>query len=242
MLLASVIALLVLIVLTVHAVRSDGQGTAAAGSATPTSTAVAVTPSPTAKSTASGTKSSAKPSGSRRGSPAGTSSSAASSSAVPPPACDVKSLAITSVTGKSTYSVGDTPLLQMQVANTGSKPCVQDLADRQVEMRVYNGESRVWGSHDCQIQPGTQVRTLAPNMPVRVAITWSGRTSQPGCDGTRQRVGAGTYTLYTALAGTHREGDPVRDQLNRSMIDTSASREIPSRTTRARISPTPSTT
>ncbi len=200
--LASVIALLVLIVLTVHAVRSDGQGTAAAqGSGTPTPTAAAAPPSPTAKSTASSTKSSAKPSGKSSGKSSGTSSSASRSTAAPPPACDVKSLAITSVTGKSTYSVGDTPLLQMQVANTGSKPCVQDLADKQVEMRVYNGESRVWGSHDCQIQPGTQVRTLAPNMPVRVAITWSGRTSQPGCDGTRQRVGAGTYTLYTALAG-----------------------------------------
>ena len=68
-------------------------------------------------------------------------------------------------------------------------------------MRVYNGESRIWGSHDCQVQPGTDARTLAPRMAVRVAITWSGRTSQPGCKGTRQRVGAGTYTLYTSLGG-----------------------------------------
>jgi hypothetical protein len=34
-----------------------------------------------------------------------------------------------------------------------------------------------------------------------VAIRWSGLTSQPNCAGTRQRVGAGTYTLYAVLAG-----------------------------------------
>jgi hypothetical protein len=196
--LAAGIALLVLLVLTVHAVRSNGEGTnGAQGPATPTPTQAAASPSTSAKKTSSSPKSSAKSAAKS----SGRSSSAARTTAAPPPKCDVKSLSITSVVGKSTYSVGDTPLLQMQVTNTGSKPCVQDLADRQVEMRVYNGESRVWGSHDCQIQPGTQARTLAPNMPVRVAITWSGRTSQPGCDGTRQRVGAGTYTLYTALAG-----------------------------------------
>jgi hypothetical protein len=196
--LAAGIALLVLLVLTVHAVRSNGEGTnGAQGPATPTPTQAAASPSTSANKTSSSPKSSAKSAAKS----SGKSSSAARTTAAPPPKCDVKSLSITSVVGKSTYSVGDTPLLQMQVTNTGSKPCVQDLADRQVEMRVYNGESRVWGSHDCQIQPGTQARTLAPNMPVRVAITWSGRTSQPGCDGTRQRVGAGTYTLYTALAG-----------------------------------------
>ncbi len=196
MFLAAGIALLVLVVLTVHAVRSDGEGTQAAqGSAAPTPAQAAATP--TSTSTPPTTKSSIE-SASKS---AGKSTSASRSTVAPPPTCDVKSLSITSVVAKSTYSVGDTPLLQMQVTNTGSKPCVQDLADKQVEMRVYNGESRVWSSHDCQIQPGTQTRTLAPKMPVRVAITWSGRTSQPGCDGTRQLVGAGTYTLYTALAG-----------------------------------------
>jgi hypothetical protein len=110
-------------------------------------------------------------------------------------------LKIEAVAGDATYHVGEQPVLELQVTNTGSAPCVQDLADRQVELRVYNGESRVWGSHDCQIQPGTNEKVLAVNMPVRVAITWSGLSSQPHCAGTRQRVGAGTYTLYPLLAG-----------------------------------------
>ena len=77
----------------------------------------------------------------------------------------------------------------------------QNLADSQVELRVYNGAARVWGSHDCLVQPGTSVKTLVAGTTVGVQVTWSGLSSEPGCAGTRQRVGAGTYTLYPYLAG-----------------------------------------
>jgi hypothetical protein len=108
---------------------------------------------------------------------------------------------VAAVVGSSTYHVGDQPQLMLQVTDAGPAPCVQDLSDSQVELTVYNGESRVWGSHDCQIEPGTADRTLLVGQPVRVSIIWSGLSSQPKCAGTRQRVGAGTYTLYASLAG-----------------------------------------
>ena len=115
--------------------------------------------------------------------------------------CQPTQLAVAAVTGASSYAVGAEPIVMMQVTDSGAAPCVQDLADTQVELRVYNGESRVWGSHDCQIEPGVLNSTLQPHQPVRVSVTWSGLSSQPGCAGTRQRVGAGTYTLYALLAG-----------------------------------------
>jgi hypothetical protein len=115
--------------------------------------------------------------------------------------CDQSKLKVAAVVSAPTFHVGDQPTLLLQVMNTGTVPCVQDLADSQVEMRVYNGESRVWGSHDCEIQPGTDARTLAVGQAVRVSIVWSGLSSQPKCAGTRQRVGAGTYTLYALLSG-----------------------------------------
>jgi hypothetical protein len=118
-----------------------------------------------------------------------------------PATCDPTNLAIAAVAAQTSYHVGDQPVLELQVTNPGPQPCAQDLADKQVELKVYNGASRVWGSHDCQVQPGTNVRTLAVNTPVRVAITWSGLSSQPNCAGTRQRVGPGTYTLYATLSG-----------------------------------------
>jgi hypothetical protein len=110
-------------------------------------------------------------------------------------------LELQAAVGQTTYHVGQKPLLMLQVTNGGSTSCVQDLADRQIVLKVYNGESRVWGSHDCEIQPGTNDRVLAVGRAVRVSITWSGLTSQPGCAGTRHRVGAGSYTLYVYLGG-----------------------------------------
>jgi hypothetical protein len=192
MVLGSIALLIVLLVVTVKIAASGGNGTpVGGGAATPSkspvvaSTSVSSSPPVTPSSSAS--------------SPSGRVSSSNSPAAV---ACVSKDLSVTAVVGKSSYQVGDQPLLELQVTNTGAQPCVQDLADKQIELKVYNGESRVWGSHDCQIQPGSDAKTLAVNRPVRVAITWSGLTSQPKCAGTRQRVGAGTYTLYAVLAGT----------------------------------------
>jgi hypothetical protein len=126
---------------------------------------------------------------------------AAPSPAAPVAPCAPAALKVAAAVDRSSYRVGEHPVVLLQVTNAGPVPCAQDLADSQVELRVYNGESRVWGSHDCTIQPGTAVRTLAVGHPVRVSVVWSGLSSQPKCAGTRQRVGAGTYTLYALLSG-----------------------------------------
>jgi hypothetical protein len=117
------------------------------------------------------------------------------------PTCTPGQLAIKAVAGRGEYAVGAHPVLTLQVTNTGPKPCVQDVADPQIVLRVYNGASRVWGSHDCKIEPGVTDRTLEPDQPAGFSIVWSGLSSQPHCAGTRQRVGAGTYTLVPALSG-----------------------------------------
>jgi hypothetical protein len=196
LLLTSLVVLIVLLVMTVKVITSGGDDPAGAqGSATTphTTSAARTTPAPT---TSHNSPTQRHTTGSSH-----STAHSSHSSTPPPPDCRTADLAVAAVTGKDSYKVGDQPLLELQVTNTGAGACVQDLADKQVELKVYNGESRVWGSHDCKIQPGTEVRTLAPNQPVRVAITWSGLSSRPGCAGTRQRVGAGTYTLYAVLAG-----------------------------------------
>jgi hypothetical protein len=182
--------LLVLLILTVRTATSDGNAAPEAGGRT--SPVVSTPVGDTSHSPAATSSSAAR-----------TSSSAATGRTSSPAAlpCDPANLQVQAVAGRASYHVGDQPVLELQVTNVGPQPCVQDLADKQVELRVYNGESRVWGSHDCLVQPGTNMRTLAVDMPVRVAITWSGLSSQPNCAGTRQRVGAGTYTLYALLSG-----------------------------------------
>jgi hypothetical protein len=187
------VLLVVLIVLTAVTAMSDGNSEPLAGASTGTPTNAPnshhhSSPSPKhTKSSPKHTKSS-KP--------------ASSSSSKPAPArCQPGDLDVSAVVAQPSYRVGEEPMLELQVINNGSAPCVQDLADKQVELRVYNGESRVWGSHDCQVQTGTSDRTLPVGHAVRVSITWTGLSSQKGCNTTRQRVGAGTYTLYALLSG-----------------------------------------
>jgi hypothetical protein len=188
-LLGSIGLLVILMTITVKIATSDGSEPTGAGAQTTTP------PASTPVTSGSHQHSSSTPTHPQ------TSTSASDTSSAAAAPCDLTNLGVAAVSTKATYHVGDQPVLELQVTNNGPGPCVQDLADKQVELKVYNGESRVWGSHDCQIQPGTNPRTLAVDTPVNVAITWSGLSSQPNCAGTRQRVGAGTYTLYALLSG-----------------------------------------
>lgn len=187
-----------LIALTAWVLRpGGGKHNASPPAHTQTSTsnaALNTSPATTPTTSATGT-------GTTHGATGTSTSPAATTTNGTPAACSPSQLKIAAVVGQAHYSVGDHPQLLLQVTNTGAAPCVQDLADAQVELRVYNGESRVWGSHDCQIEPGTNPQTLLAGHAVRVSIIWSGLSSEPKCAGTRQRVGAGTYTLYAYLAG-----------------------------------------
>jgi hypothetical protein len=184
-LLAAVVLVLVTIaVLVARAGGGDkpksGAAFTPAGQSTPPATDVQRTPtSSTARST----------------------TAASSSSAAAPKACIASQLSIAAATGTKNYPAGAKPTVSIVVTNKGPTPCVQDLSDSQIELRVYNGSARVWGSHDCALQPGTAPATLPVGQPIRRDVQWSGLSSQPACAGTRTRVGAGTYTLFAILSG-----------------------------------------
>ena len=181
-------AVLGMIVLTIWVLRPSADKGSAAAPPTPAHPTSSVSTATTHTSKTSGHTSSSSKSPSRSHTPV-------------VPRCTPAALKVAAAVGQSSYHVGDKPAVLLQVTNVGSAPCVQNLADSQVELRVYNGESRVWGSHDCTVKPGVSDNTLAVNRPVRVKVVWSGLSSQPKCAGTRQRVGAGTYTLYALLSG-----------------------------------------
>lgn len=194
-LVGAVVLLIVLVALTANALGGGNGSASASGTSSRTPTA----PASQSAASPSNSRAAQKSSGSTSKNSASGSSSVSPSQ--PIQQCSAKSLDVTAAVGQTSYKVGDHPSLEMQVTDLGSQPCVQDLADKQVELRVYNGESRVWGSHDCKVQPGTLDRTLTPRVPVKVAISWLALSSQPGCKGTRQQVGAGSYTLYALLGG-----------------------------------------
>ncbi|MDQ6851967.1 MAG: hypothetical protein M3070_18910 [Actinomycetota bacterium] len=201
-LLASIVVLLAGIAVGVRVLLPDGRSTTGAAGTTAPQTTQYPTPHSKPHTTPTPRPHTIRPQSSRSRPPTSIAASKSASPLVlPPKQCDVRQLKLTAVSDRSSYHAGASPVLMLQVTNTAASPCVQDLADRQVELRVYNGESRVWGSHDCTILPGTDDHSLAGHSAVRVSVVWSGLSSQPRCAGTRQQAGAGTYTLYASLGG-----------------------------------------
>jgi hypothetical protein len=205
-LLGSLVALLALLVVTVSVVLSGNsdpkQGAHGASPGTSTPTAPPrhhQTSSP--ESSQSSSRDRHKTSTTPKSTSVSSDTPESSDTSVPPARCNVKRLALAAETDQPHYTMDELPQLSILVTNNGSQPCVQDLADPQVILSVFNGEARVWGSHDCKIEPGTNDQTLMPGHSVRVSITWTGLSSKPHCAGTRQRVGAGSYTLYATLSG-----------------------------------------
>src|SRR4051794_30125507 len=122
-LLGSIGLLIILLTLTVKIAASDGSKPTGAGGG-PTTPAVTTPHSstshvhPTSPASSPQTHTSA--------------SSTKSSSAAAAP-CEAKNLGVAAVSTQPAYHVGDQPVLELQVTNNGTQPCVQDLADKQVE-------------------------------------------------------------------------------------------------------------
>ncbi len=110
-------------------------------------------------------------------------------------------LTVSAATAKKSFAVNSKPELSMLVTNTAATPCKLDIADEHVEWRVYVGDARVWGSHDCAVKSGSDVVPLTAHQAIRLSISWSGLTSAPKCAGTRLAVQAGTYRLYAYFDG-----------------------------------------
>jgi hypothetical protein len=91
------------------------------------------------------------------------------------------------------YPQGTTPRFTVRVTNTSSTPCRRDLGGKQVELRVYSGEDRIWSSDDCGDTDGRLVQTIGAKSYLETVMTWPGTRSRPGCAGERPRVQPGTY-------------------------------------------------
>jgi hypothetical protein len=113
--------------------------------------------------------------------------------------CPDSAIAVTVATPKPSYKVGDTPQLILTVRNTSSRACLRDVGAQQEQIQIYSGDNRVWSSDDCYADNTKEVRLLQPSQTAVSTVTWSGWNSQPGCAGTRTRVGAGTYRLIGLL-------------------------------------------
>ena len=188
----------VLIVITAWALFSGGGGKNGAGAAPPGSARGTATS--TTRPSVGTHKSPGAGASTRTGTPTHSAKPGGASTSGAP-LCRAADLRIQAQTGAKAYPVNSMPTLLLQVTNLGAHPCRQDLADKQIQMVITTGDVRVWGSHDCAVEPGVDVVKLMPARPVKRSLQWSGQTSVPGCTGTRLVAQAGTYKLTTILAG-----------------------------------------
>jgi len=101
------------------------------------------------------------------------------------------------------HRIGQRPTLRLVVTNVSEQPCVRDLDSERQEIVVWsgNGEDRLWSSNDCVNGSAADLRTLVPGQPVAFAVDWAGRTSAPGCAGSRSVVPAGNYRVMSRVDG-----------------------------------------
>lgn len=119
-----------------------------------------------------------------------------------PGSCADGDIRVTARTDAPSYAPGRKPVLSLVVVNTGDAPCVRDLdAAKQAVAVVKKVGDGLWGSNDCSPGDTDDVRTLAPGEEAVFSVTWSGRTSQPGCAGQRTTVPPGSYQLLARLDG-----------------------------------------
>jgi hypothetical protein len=118
-----------------------------------------------------------------------------------PVPCTNEMLDVTAEVDRPAYRVGDRPVLRLVMVNATDQPCVRDLDPAKQEIVVWSGDgaTRLWSSNDCSPVSGVDLRTMVPGQPVVSAVTWAGRTSAPGCAGTRTVVPAGAYRVMTRL-------------------------------------------
>lgn len=158
---------------------------------------VSTTTPPAAAATSNSAASARSSSAAAKSSAAAASSIAAAGKGL----CTTSNLDVTAETAKKSFAVHAKPGLSMLVTNTSTASCRLDVADKHVEWRVYSGDVRVWGSHDCAEQAGSNVMTLTARQAIRLSISWSGLTSSSPCTASRIAVQAGTYTLFAYLDG-----------------------------------------
>lgn len=127
----------------------------------------------------------------------------------PPAPCADRAVRVAARTDKPRYGTGEKPLFSVVITNVGGVPCVRDLdAERQAVAVVRTPGDGLWGSNDCSPVHTDDTRTLAPGQEVVFSVRWAGRTSSPGCSGTRTPVPPGAYELLARLDRTVSEPVP----------------------------------
>lgn len=124
-------------------------------------------------------------------------------------ACSDQALSVVLYTDKPTYTKGDQPVFTIVTTNGGLAPCSRDVgkAAMNVMVRSLDGTRTLWSAQDCAPDHTVNHQVLAPGQQVRETITWSGATSNPGCDKPRVAIPVGAYQAIAKVGA--RESAPI---------------------------------
>ena len=136
--------------------------------------------------------------------------SASPSPSVEVTACADADLAVSAEAERDSYPIGATPTLILTVKNTSDAPCRRDIGQGAAELLVMSGRDRIWSSDDCAPggEPGPVV--LAPQKSDVTRLTWSATRSQPGCEGPKSTIEAGTYVVSARVGELRVQGSAFR--------------------------------
>ncbi len=86
------------------------------------------------------------------------------------------------------------------ITNTGQVPCLLDVGNASLELRVTSGDDTVWTTAQCPASGDERQILLAAGAVEENTITWSGRRSAADCPSDTREARAGTYRVQVNLA------------------------------------------
>jgi hypothetical protein len=120
----------------------------------------------------------------------------AGQSTILPEFCVRSDIVLSVFAGQTESGGGQPPVFDVDVVSTQSGECSFNVGSRDLELEIRRGRVRIWNSADCAVGTGELVVTLNRGVPMVLTISWSGRSSTPGCSGRATPVPAGLYTAY----------------------------------------------
>ncbi|PWD51884.1 hypothetical protein C8046_15775 [Serinibacter arcticus] len=116
-----------------------------------------------------------------------------------PTACTPEEATLAVVTPSSPRA-GATVGASIEVATTGTTPCLVDLGSGATTVEVLSGEDLVWTSAHCAFAPSERRLLLGEGATDSQLVTWPGSRSVEGCAAGQATAEPGTYRVVV----THR--------------------------------------
>lgn len=87
------------------------------------------------------------------------------------------------------------PRFTLTVVNTSADPCVVDIGDAAMELRVTSGDDRIWSTADCVGDRASKKEWLHRGVPHITEAAWDRERSWPDCRDQVVNARPGTYVV-----------------------------------------------